>query len=104
MKATEIEFSAKSRLKRFGIINAIPKASAEEVVPKNDAFVISRTSPIILEAKVMSERTSPDFTKDFFPINQIIEKKKDIFKLKLLKKAVFNHILIFSMLSRQPFI
>jgi hypothetical protein len=38
------------------------------LVPKKDAFVISRTRPIILEAKVIKERIRPDFTRDFFSL------------------------------------
>ena len=66
IKATEIEFSAKSLLKRFGIIKAIPNASANFEVPKNEAFVISRTSPRILEQSVKNERESPEARSDFF--------------------------------------
>ena len=66
INATEIAFSAKRRRKRFGIINAVENASACMLVPKKEAFVISRSNPMIREAKVMSESTSPDLTMDFF--------------------------------------
>ena len=64
MKATEMLFSANSRRKRFGIINAIPNASAYALVPRKAAFVISRISPIIRDAKVITESSIPDFNKD----------------------------------------
>ena len=57
-------FSAKSRLKRFGIIKATPKASANPDVPKKEAFVISRTSPKSLEPKVNMESFIPADAKD----------------------------------------
>ena len=65
IKATEIAFSAKRRRKRLGIWKATEKQSAKSPVPKKEAFVISRTSPIMREAKVMSERIMPERTKDF---------------------------------------
>ena len=65
IKATEMEFSAKSLLSRFGIIKAMPKASANFEVPRKEAFVISRTSPKILEHKVKKESDSPEAIRDF---------------------------------------
>ena len=65
IKATEIAFSAKSFRKRFGIINATEKLSAKSPVPRKDAFVISRTSPIMREAKVIRVSRSPERTIDF---------------------------------------
>lgn len=59
INATETEFSAKSRLKRLGSINAKENASANELVPIRDAFVISRMRPSILDKKVSRERSNP---------------------------------------------
>ena len=66
IKATDIEFSAKRRRNRFGIINAIPKASANLEVPRKAALVISRTRPKILDKSVKKERESPEARSDFF--------------------------------------
>ena len=65
MNATEIEFSAKSLRNRFGIMNAIPKASEKELVPRKCAFVISRISPRMRENKVRTESESPFANNDF---------------------------------------
>ena len=65
IKATEIAFSAKRRRKRLGIIKAVAKAAAYIDVPRKEAFVISRTSPMMREAKVMRVRTRPERTMDF---------------------------------------
>ena len=62
----EIEFSAKRRRRRFGIINAIPKASANLEVPRKAAFVISRTSPKILDKSVKKESESPEVRSELF--------------------------------------
>ena len=59
MKATETEFSAKSRRQKFGIWKAIPKASPSADVPRNLALVISRTRPSTLEHRVRNESESP---------------------------------------------
>ena len=59
-------FSAKRRRKRFGIIKEVVNASEYMLVPKKEARVISRIKPIMREAKVISERTIPDFKSDFF--------------------------------------
>ena len=64
MKAAETAFSAKSRRSKFGIINAVVKASAYIEVPRKAAFVISRSSPIILDINVINERSNPDFKSD----------------------------------------
>ena len=66
MNATEMLFSAKSLRSKFGIKNAIPKASASEPVPKKRAFVISRTSPSTREIIVRNESFMPEETKFFF--------------------------------------
>ena len=68
INATEIEFSAKWRRRRFGIINAIPKASAYFEVPKKAALVISLTRPNIREHSVKKESESPALKSDFFDI------------------------------------
>jgi hypothetical protein len=65
MKATEIAFSAKRRRKRFGIIKAIPKASAYFEVPRKAALVISRTRPRMREQSVKKESESPAERSDF---------------------------------------
>ena len=61
-----MEFSAKSRLKRFGIIKAMPKASANLEVPRNEAFVISLTRPRIREHRVKKESERPEARSDVF--------------------------------------
>lgn len=66
IKATETLFSAKRRRKRFGIMKAVAKASAYMEVPRNLAFVISRISPIIREAKVKRDSEIPDFISLLF--------------------------------------
>ena len=59
MNATEIEFSANNRLNKFGIINAIPNASEYADVPKNLAFVISLSRPMIRDNSVRNESDKP---------------------------------------------
>ena len=59
INATEMEFSAKSLLKRFGTKNAIENASDWLEVPKKWAFVISRIKPKTLEPSVNTESESP---------------------------------------------
>ena len=68
MNATEIAFSAKRRRSKFGIMNAIPNASAYFEVPKKAAFVISRTKPKMREQSVKNESESPadKSERDFF--------------------------------------
>jgi hypothetical protein len=41
-----------NRRKRFGILNAIKKASAVALAPKRSAITMSRTKPRIRESKV----------------------------------------------------
>lgn len=67
IKATEILFSANNRRNRFGIMNAIPNASARAVVPKKAAFVDSLTSPRILETRVSMDSRAPAASRDFLP-------------------------------------
>ena len=64
IKATEMLFSAKRRRSRFGIIKDVVKASEYMEVPRKLARVISRTKPIMREARVITESTSPDFKSD----------------------------------------
>ena len=66
IKATDTLFSANNRRNKFGIVKAIPKASAKAVVPKKSAFVASRITPSIRENNVMNESFTPEANKDFF--------------------------------------
>lgn len=66
IKATEIEFSAKRRLNKFGSIKATPKASESWLVPMRAALVISRIRPRILEIRVKKERERPLARMFFF--------------------------------------
>jgi hypothetical protein len=59
MNATETEFSAKSRRKRFGSIKAKENASARALVPIREAFVISLIRPRILDINVSRESIIP---------------------------------------------
>lgn len=65
IKATEILFSAKSRRSKFGITKATEKASESAEVPRNAAFIISRTKPRIRDEKVSIRSFEPLLTKDF---------------------------------------
>ena len=65
MNATETEFSAKSRRKRFGSMNAKEKASDRALVPMREAFVISLMRPRILDINVSRESINP-LEKMFF--------------------------------------
>ena len=66
MKATDMLFSANKRRNKLGIINATPNASANALVPKKAAFVISRTKPSMREASVKRESFMPAETKECF--------------------------------------
>ena len=66
MNATETEFSAKSLLNRFGIMNAIPNASESAEVPRKRALVISLINPRIRERRVNAERESPFAKSELF--------------------------------------
>ena len=50
----------------MGIKKAIPKASANDDVPKKRAFVISRTKPNTRDTSVKNESLIPELTKFFF--------------------------------------
>lgn len=59
------EPSARSLLKRFGILNATKKASAAVPAPKKEAITISLTNPSILLKRV-ERLTIPAEVKSFF--------------------------------------
>jgi hypothetical protein len=65
MKATDTLFSAKRRLRRFGIMKAIEKASERAEVPRKAALVISRTRPRTRETRVRAERRVPLRRRDW---------------------------------------
>lgn len=66
MNATDMLFSANRRRNRLGIIKATPNASASAEVPKNAAFVISRTRPSMRDTKVNSDSFIPEESNDRF--------------------------------------
>jgi hypothetical protein len=61
IKADDIEPSAKSSLKRFGILKATKKVSDSPVAPKYRAITISLTKPRIRLMKVASDIRDADF-------------------------------------------
>ena len=62
--------SAKSRLRKLGILKATKKASMPSVAPNTVAKIISRANPMMRDRKVKMATTSVDLKSDDFFIGQ----------------------------------